>query len=265
MKKTIGLMALMAMITVLMTGTVYALGVGCTITDIDYMTPDTFIYVDVDWGTEAINTSIGKANITITGCTTFYMQNATTVNNTNGTFNFTVSAFEIADWKDDIQCSAVAQLWNWSAAGIYESVATCDTETFYPDHTVPECTHSQSSRETYNPKQTWEVIGMNASSATIQFGANAVRGMTENSDVFTWTGKLPESTYDPVRAITSDGLNETTCDLRYVRIDTESTIRQVGLAIAASEEGQKAGTTGNSTAIIAVIVILGIWYIRKRN
>ncbi len=260
MKKTIGLMALMA---VLMVGIVYA--ITCTVTDIDYLTPGRPIYVNFTFG-DTTNTSIGMANLSITGCTTttFYMQNETIVNNTAGTFNFSVTATEMHDWKDDIQCSLVAELWNWSAAGVETSILTCTTETFYPDNSVPACVHSQLSRTTYNPKQIWTIDGTNASSATIQFGANALRSMTENSDVFTWTGKVPESTYDPVRVITSDGLNETTCDLRYVRIDTKSTIKQIGVAVAAGGQKGAAGGTSN-LAIIAIIGIVLFWYVKKNK
>ena len=97
--------------------------------------------------------------------------------------------------------------------------------------------------------------------------ANPTRIMAETgaSEVYTWAGSIPESTYEPVRGATSDGYNTTTCDLNYVRIDARSTIKQVGVAIAASAEGQKGALGNNNVVIIAIIGIVLLWYVRKNK
>lgn len=200
---------------------------------------------------------ISVSSGTITGALTF-----NTSDGTNNTYcNTTVSTLALED-DGSVTHTFTMTMYNESQ----DAIGTACTRTFVPDNTVPICTHSQSSRETYNPKQTWTITGTNASSATIKFGSNTAFTMTESSDTFTYTGHLPESTYEPVRGTTSDGLNSTTCDLNYVRIDARSTIKQVGVAIAASEGTQKAAApTGRNTAVIVIVVGLGLWYYFKKK
>lgn len=263
MKRTIGLIALMA---VLMMGITYGAGTATCVWGNDSTTattPDTYLRgINVNI---AVNlTDYVNANTTLLILTpsvgTLNGSAYVVINHTDNSsvFNFSI---DTTGMKDDSVTTFTVTIFNGTT--VHPITGTGCTRTFISDNTAPVCIHSQSSRETYNPKQTWTVTGTNSSSATIKFGANDIETMTEASDIFTWTGQLPESTYEPVRGITSDGLNSTSCDLNYVRIDAKSTIKQVGVAIAA-QEGQKAGARSN-TAIIVIIVALGIWYIKKKQ
>lgn len=260
MKRTIVLLALMA---VLVTGTVMAaLSIDEPDTN-DYVNTATYIINGTPWAGDD-NIDGNCTNITLDyrvsgGSTYTYIGANTSV--TNITANWRV-LFDTMALKDDTTYSLRARCINDSNSVVLE---TGTEVTFKVDNTAPVCTHSQSSRETYNPKQTWTVTGTNSSSATIKFGGNDQEEMIEtgSSEVYTWTGHLPESTYEPVRTVTSDGYNTTTCDLNFVRIDARSTIKQVGVAIAA-QEGQKAAGGTNTIAIVIIAGLL-IWYYYKKK
>lgn len=266
MKKAIGLIALM---TILVIGTAYAL--TCTFDQPTTAgTSDNYVrgaehnvsitisdYVDENSTTATLSSSLTGCDIS--GALIFNYTAASGGTDNTTYMNFTVDTTAM---RDDTICTFAVVVLNGTNQ-VDLGCTNVDT-TFIADSTQPICTHTQLSRTTYNPKQTWVITGTNANSATIKFGSNAAFAMTETSDIFSYRGQIPESTYEPVRGTTSDGLNSTICDLNYVRIDAKSTIKQVGAAIATSEGGQKAGT-GTSTTVIIVIAGLLIWYFYKKK
>ena len=261
MRKQIGILALMA---VFLLSTAYAL--TCTYDQASTTAGTSTGYIRgasqnisitiSDYATNQ-NTTAGILSTSGTGCTT------TGALVYNGTVNVSYMNFTVdtTAMRDDTSCQFAVILKNLSETSI-----TCTNSggLYISDNTQPVCTHSQSSRETYNPKQTWVVTGTYASSATIKFGSNAAFAMTEASDVFSYTGRIPESTYNVV-ATTSDGLNSTACTLEYVRIDARSTIKQVGIAVASGAVKKTGATGGNNTAILVILGVIAVWYWKRNN
>jgi len=272
MKKTIGLVAVMSLMLI---GAVW--GVSCVFDQSTTSgTASTYIrgaqqnlsVVVSGWarptGDNATNGTISVAGGTITGALTYIgaggVENATAINTTVNT----------GALVDTTTYTFTMTLYNSSA----ESIGSCTT-TLIADNTVPTCVHSQASRTSYKSTQTWTVAGVNASSATIAFDAQAGRTMSEvaTGDSFTWTGTqqtLPEGVYTAVKAITSDGLNSTTCVLSYVTIDMDATLKQVAIALATEQAGAKTANVSSGKIPSALIVILlagAGWYlfIRKKK
>ena len=261
MKRQIGILALMMVLaiglvsaaTCVFDQTATTAGTGSTYikgTDQNLSVTITHEASDDNYSTAVISVSSG----TITGALTY------NISGTNVTYmNTTVNTGALSD---DTSYTFTMTLKNDTDQ---KTIGTC-TRTFSPDNTQPICTHSLAGSSTYPPKQTWVVTGTNASSATIQFGSNTVSAMTESAagDVFSFTGQIPESTYE-VKAITSDGLNTTLCSLSNVRIDTKSTSKQVSLSGIGGAAGGAKGASANYTAIIVVIGLVALWYIRKQK
>lgn len=262
MKKTIGLMTLMAVLTVLMAMMVHA------------SASDTFVNPsasDTLRGVENLNISgITLANCTVTGTSALTGDTLATVQLTNvscggligdcvnGSLN-TVAEIDASDWILTATCH------NTSAA----NYAIASRIGITIDNTKPGCVHSQSSKATYNPEQTWTVTGTNSISAEIQFGSNSPYTMTETSDVFTYTtkeGQLPEGTYT-ITGTTNDGLNSTICLLDYVRIDSEAKVVQMAALASQGQKGAETTTVKNSNNSLAILLIIGaaVYYFISRK
>lgn len=207
------------------------------------------VYVNIS-GTKGAFDNVTNCTITGTSAltgdtlTTKIVYNDTTsVWYANGTLN-TIGEVDAADWILTGTCYNVSY-----------STSTITPITVTIDNTVPECQHNQSSNHAYKPTQTWQVTARNATSAQIAFGGNSPFAMTESSDVFSYTGNIPEFTYATVVATSSDGLNTTTCTLQYVKIDVDSEVTKV--AILTAGEGQKQ-TVAAQPGINPVIIWVGL-------
>lgn len=217
-----------------------------------------------------INATATKITVNTGTITGALISNATA---TNGTyFNTTVSTMAL---KDDTSYTFTMTVYNVSGT----TLATC-TQTYIPDNTQPTCVHSQSSKTAYSPAQTWTVTGVNASSATIAFGNNAAKSMSEASagDSFSYTGtkdSVPQLIYPRVTAITNDGLNTTSCFLEYVEIDEGINVQAIAAGIVASQNGQGAKLTSAANAeaakkqsmSVATVIIIGAaaWLLLKKR
>lgn len=204
---------------------------------------------------------------TITGALSF---NITAGQGNQTKMNFTVNTLALVD--------TVQQTFSISIKNdtTQQTLATC-TETFYSDNTKPTCAHSASSKTDYKPDRTWTATGINASSATLQFGSQPAFTMSEASDVFTYTttrSSLPEGTYSAIQLITNDGLNTTTCKLDYVTIDSRARAQQIVISSALSGQKQAEAesivvtqTPNNSKAIgiVALIAVVGFWLIKRKK
>ena len=266
MKRQIGILALMA---ILMMGIAYAAGEASCVIDQAATTAGTSsgyirgttqnISATITYATgENTGENVTFCNVTSSAGTIIASQFYGGAGSGNATYcNTTI---DVTRLSDETSYTFTLTMYNESNGNL----GTC-TRVYIPDNSQPSCTHSQSSKSTYPPKQTWTVTGTNSSSATIQFGSNVASSMTESTagDTFTFAGKIPESTYD-ITAITNDGLNTTTCTLDSVRIDASSTAQQVGLATAGAAAGAKAAGP-NNMAIIVIFGIAALWYVNKKK
>lgn len=249
-----------------------------------------------DAGTASVNFTISEAGVAgwnITNCTVFIRSAALTLNTTwtdigtstdlfnhtgLGNGSVTLSAGDVEDGTDYEIRGMCVNSTGVDGAGNWTGNCTALTGRIV-DFTRPDCTHYQSSNTEYSPKQTWTVAGGNAStsatSATITFGSQAARTMAEGAgktNIFTWTGDintLPEGIYDSVVARTSDGTNETVCTLSYVKIDSESTLKSVGGALAGAQAAKLAeadGGMGNKKTFFTIMIVgVGLWYIMRKK
>jgi len=207
----------------------------------------------------AITCTSGLTASTITnGSTTCTntTSNATSIRCVYNTYTVTDAA--------DYACSGTC--YNGSTTAASSAITSV---TAIVDNTLPVCTHSQSSNTEYGPDQTWTVTGINATSATIQFGSNPTRTMIESpADTFTYTGNIPETIYQAVTAITSDGTNETTCTLSSVRINREMTGVQIAAAVggasSAEKEAKKQGMLDNPI-LLGAIALVAILILKKKK
>lgn len=266
MKKTIGMITLMAVLAVLTAMLVYA-----SASDV-FVNPSAS---DTLRGVENLNISgIGLRNCTATGTSALTGDTLATVQLTNtscgalgsgGCVNgslATTAEIDASDWVITATCH------NTSTA----NYAITSMTGIIIDNAKPGCTHSQSSKTAYEPSKTWTVTGTNAVSATLQFGSNDPYTMTEVSDVFTYTtkeGQLPEGTYT-VTGKTSDGLNITTCLLDYVRIDSEAKLVQMAALASQGQKGAETTTVtqpknNNSLAILLIIGAAVYYFISRKK
>ena len=238
----------------------------------DSMTIDTVTYAS---GTQAIyaTPSIDSADnncsyinwTTSDGTTLTYIgYNSTAIADGWNVTNVSIS-WDTTNLSDDSSHTITATCYNGTGG---PSIAT-DTETYNVDNTVPICNFSAriASNVILEPDTTWSLIGTNASSATIQFGANgAINAMTETSsgDNFEYDTTLSEGTYKIITAITSDGYNTTSCSVDYVEIDSDNTLQQVA-AIINTEEKKQAETKGDLGILPFALAGLVIYFVIKKR
>jgi len=200
-------------------------------------------------------------NCTITGSSSASGDSSfvggTLLNNTGGAneANVTISTLaesDASDWTFTATCN------NASNA----AVDTCTRSSIVIDNTVPTCVASESGSSTYAPSQTWTVTGVNATSATVQFGSNTPYSMSEASDVFTYTGNgitVPESIYT-VSFRTTDGTNLTLCSLSDVLIDKDEPVKAAAILLASQEtkKGAQGGLGGLGDIGWPILVLVGL-------
>lgn len=216
---------------------------------------------DVLKGSELLNascTDAGTKNCTITITSASSGSSVATVillNYTDSGNNATWASTGVNDASDYVfagSCSNGTTLTLTSRTGITV------------DNTAPVCTFvSKESGKEYKDDATWTITGTYGTSGTITFGSNAAITLTESSDTFTSTTKVPQGIYT-VNAAISDGYNSTSCELTYVRIVPGDRAALIGAAAVATvqqdeitqQEQQKSQTTTMLIIIAAAAVIL---------
>ncbi len=162
---------------------------------------------------------------------------------------------------------------DWICTGTcYNTTASSEAitaATYVIDNGFPNCTMDSAlvSKEIYSPDQVWQLTGANATSATLYFGSQSPEPMQEiRTDIFTFTDGIPEGIYTNVKAITSDGTNKTTCTvLTNIEIDSDSTLKQIGILLAGGEKEAGTQLRDNKVFIIAIIVVILAVMIKRRK
>lgn len=209
--------------------------------------------------------NVTRCNITGSSALTSGVMGVTLVNYSvsanyaNGT-NTTLVEIDASDWTFSGNCNN----------GTTTETITAITGVII-DNTEPNCsiTSTLTSNNEYLPTQVWSVTGFNATAAYLQFGADARLTMNESSagDVFSYQGTILQTVYKTVSFITSDGANETTCQLTDIIVDDGSTAEAYTKSMATT--GQKMAeaqqtTTGTpiSKYAVVLIAIAGIYYVK---
>ena len=174
----------------------------------------------------------------------------------------TLGLVDAADWVFDGTC--------YNASGATEAITQITG--VIVDNTKPICSFSNpvKSSTTYAATQTYTIVCTNATSATIAFGNNQAKAMTETSDVCTYTGTrtaVPEAAYARILVTTSDGTNTTTCQLNSITIDPGAPLQEAAALLASQGQKQSGGATGGTNPIIYVVIAggLGYWYINRKG
>ena len=263
--KKIGILLIPMMILlvgIVMAADTITIGTETYIKDVEELTA----VVNID----SVGSNCTSINVTISDGTTvthigLNTSAAAMYNNSDGDENLSTS-WSTLNLSDDTQYTITMIAINVTNGFI---LAT-DTQTATPDNTLPTCSFdgSLASSTTYIPKQQWAIVGTNASSATIQFGSNAVNTMTETSvgDNFTYTDSvgITEGIYATVTGITSDGYNTTTCtSLTFVEIDDDATVTQLALILATNNVADE--TNNNTTLFLGLGALAVILYMRRKK
>lgn len=273
MNKKLLLLPLSALFVLMMAGLVSA-AVACTFDQTATTAGTSSSYLralsgDLTNLSASVTGPTGGQNITdgvlsndITG--TLYYFNSTSDVNVSQVSNKSVDLGEFLDTQ--------VVTFTWTLNNVSrDTVATCN-RAYIVDLTTPGCIYASGlvSGTEYAPNQKWTVACTNSSSATIQFGNNNPLAMAEAADSCTFTGdksKVPEGSYQALTVTTSDGLNTSSCGLTGITIDIGIPLKQIA-ALAADGSLPKASSGNASSSNTAMIVIIGLaalWYIRRKK
>jgi len=208
-----------------------------------------FLNVSVTYG--ASNLSYVEFYLTPSGGTAWLVGNDSTYNSEKNRTHYNVT-FDATNTSDDTSYTLTAKAYNFSA-----NLEDTETLVVIADNTKPNCTQSSLvSGATYNPVgSVVTVTAVNASGCNLKFGSN-VYGMTESSDVCTYTlTNVPEGTYNVI-VTNTDGVNTTDCtQVNSVTLDKSNKVGTKAMygEIAVTEGAKKS----NKTTIIAAVLLIG--------
>lgn len=245
-----GKILLMTLMAILMASIVYG---ACTVISpaASAVKSGSSVLFNVTFPTESNIT-----NCTVTGTSaltgdiwTFALYNNTGSLDAANATKSSIGRKDAADWSFSFSC----------VNSTNTATQTCSRTGVTIDNTIPTCDLGSISGNRYSPSAEFSLTGINATSASIQFGSNAY-SMTESAsgDVFTYSGNIPQGTY-LVSATASDGRNTTSCSVENVKIDDGSIgIASAGAAkLAQAKKAAEATTTATSNNNNAIYLLLG--------
>jgi hypothetical protein len=255
---------LMALIALLAVGVAY--GDGAFVTPLDDGTVRGSYVFNVSCSlTNSTNASITGSSAltgdTLTATNLFSDDDSGNDDNSTNASVSTLGFVDATDWTFTGTC--------YNVSGASEPVTAITGVTV--DNTVPVCgfTNPVKSNFKYAATQTYTIGCANATSATIAFGSNPSKAMTEKSDVCTYTGtkqSVPEAVYNKVLVTTNDGTNTTTCQLDWITIDPGAPLKAAGALLASEGQKQSGAPTSNNTIVYVIIAAaVGYWYINRKK
>ena len=225
--------------------------------------------------TESFNIGAGSTTMNnITSCTWYVYGTDTGLANTSTTNTFGYTSDPVTSLANQTRFS-LSNAANNLQDSTYTFKATCSNYTGTPSESAtasilinvgsPICAVNIpfASKTTQNPDATWTATSGNATQATLYFGAGNPKAMTfgtltDRQQTWSFKGNIPETVYDHVYVIFSDGNDQTTCTSSdYVNIDDKQRTGSLAISTDALNTQQQQAVGVSPKIPITLIIIVG--------